>query len=77
MDLSASDFSKILTKLETIEDILDWQADDPTPAKILPILRSCLKILRGYLDPDEISTTQLELFPDDVGFSEDEDEYNR
>jgi hypothetical protein len=76
MDLTASDFEKVLNNLETIKDTLEWQADEPTPAKVLPYINRTIKLLKSYLDEDEISTAQLELFPD-VDEEEDENVYDR
>lgn len=74
MDLTTNDFNKLLTNLEIMRDTLDWQSSEPTPAKLLPIVDRSIKLLKGYLDEDEITTEQLELFPED---EEGLDEYDR
>ena len=73
MDLSTNDFTKLQNSLETMQRVLEWQADEPTPAKILPLVRSCLKVLTSYLDPDEISTMS---FPDSLDNPEDLEDEN-
>ncbi len=67
MDLSHKDYTQVLAKLTTVNDMLAWQlpSDIPTINRVAEEVKGCLKILNSYLDDDSESTTQLELFPEE------------
>ena len=78
MDISHNDFNKLLTRVDTLYDMLEWQ----TPSDIAVVnrmaeeVRLIRKLLRSYRADDAESTTaeQLELMfpPEDL---EDEGGY--
>lgn len=80
MDLSARDYDKLISLLEEMESVCEWQAGvNSTADMLMAKVRACLRVLRSYVDDDsEITTTDMFLVHESLSnqlIDDDEEEY--
>lgn len=73
MDFSHKDFTALLSKLDTVYGLLEWQmpSDIPTLNRVFEEVKAMRKIALSYVDDDPESTTAEQL---EMMFPEVEDE---